>query len=101
MSLPLALQPQSNADKDDRSLQDFITRINNERGAFRNVTEEKLKEEIARDLAKDIDEELDVTEDIEEIQDAESRRKEVYTARNEMLKLVGYGMIIHTSRREG
>lgn len=90
MSLPLALQPQANPDKDEKSLQHLIARINEERGSFRDVDEAKLKEEIARDLATDVEAQGNENEDVEEPQDAESRRKEVYTARNEMLKLIGY-----------
>jgi mediator of RNA polymerase II transcription subunit 17 len=88
MSFPLALQPTSQQEEDQLSLQHFITRINEERGAFRNVTEGKLREEVIKD-ARNIEDDLDEAEESEPVQDVESRRKEVFAARNEMLNYIG------------
>lgn len=89
MSFPIALQPLVNGHNEKASLQDLVRRINEERGAFRNVTEEQLKEEIARDQPKLEDETLDVEEE-DTPQDLEKRRKGVFAARNEMLQFIGY-----------
>jgi len=95
MSFALALQPAHGADTQQRSIQQLITRINEERGAFRNVTEETLHDEIAKALSGTGNEDLDAEEDAIDPQDIDARRKEVYTARNEMLKFIGYGSPFH------
>ena len=48
MSFTLAFQPSSDDKSEQRSIQQLITRINEERGAFRNVSEETLRDEIAK-----------------------------------------------------
>lgn len=88
MAFSLALQPVSQQKSDQLSLKDLITRINEERGAFRNVTEEKLREEVIKE-ARNIEDNEEYSEQPEAVQDVESRRKEVYAARNEMLKHIG------------
>jgi len=92
MSFSVALQPLIKSQAETASLQDLVRRINEERGAFRNVTEDQLKEEIARDQLTANDDTVDVEEE-DAPQDFEKRRKEVFTARNEMLQLVGYAEI--------
>jgi mediator of RNA polymerase II transcription subunit 17 len=47
---PFSLRPWPTGDKKPKNLGEFITRINAERGGFRNVTEAELRDEI---LAKD------------------------------------------------
>jgi len=90
MSFTLALQPSSGDSSEQRSIQQLITKLNEERGAFRNVTEETLCDEIAKATASTGDENLDEEEDAVDSQDIEARRKEVYTARSEMLRFIGY-----------
>jgi len=90
MSFSLALQPASAADIQQKSIQQLITKINEERGAFRNVTEETLRDEIAKAATGTGNVDQDVKEDAANPQDIEARRKEVYAARNEMLKFIGY-----------
>jgi hypothetical protein len=88
MSFSLALQPFNQRKADQLSLQYFISRINEERGAFRNVTEEKVQEEVIKE-ARHIQEDVDEAEEPEPMQDVESRRKEIYAAKGEMLKHIG------------
>jgi mediator of RNA polymerase II transcription subunit 17 len=73
--------------KDDKSipLSALITRINNERGSFRSVTEESLLDEIKReeaglDATKD-----DVESENEDAEEEPDRLKEVLKAREEIL----------------
>lgn len=89
MSFPIALQPLVNSHVEQASLQDLVRRINEERGAFRNVTEDKLKDEIAKDALNPVDDTIDVEEE-DAPQNLEKRRKEVFAARNEMLQFIGY-----------
>jgi len=88
MSFPLALQPVAREDTENASLQDLVRRINEERGAFRSITEEQLKEEITNDLASQ-KEDTNVAEEKEAPQDLEKRRKELFSARNQMLQFIG------------
>jgi len=90
MSFTLALQPVLGDGAQQKSIQQLITRINEERGAFRNVTEETLLDELAKASTGSGDDDLDEGSDAVDSQDIEARRKEVYTARNEMLKFIGY-----------
>ena len=90
MTFTIALEPSSGDDFEQRSIQQLITRINEERGAFRNVTEETLRDEIAKATTSNGNDDSDEEEDTVDPQDIEARRKEVYTARSEMLKFIGY-----------
>jgi len=92
MSFPIALQPLVNNHIEKASLQDLVRRINEERGAFRNVTEEQLREEIAKDQLN-LEDETVVVEEEDTIQDLEKRRKEVFAVRNEMLQSIGYVVV--------
>jgi len=98
MSFPIALQPVLSSQVETLSLQDLVRRINEERGAFRNVTEDQLKEEIAKDQHKTDDEAVDVEEE-DAPQDLEKRRKEVFAARNEMLQFIGYVQVAYEVKR--
>ena len=81
--LLLSLQAFPPEDQDKQSLQYLISRINEQKGSFRNVTEQSLEEDIQ--AVKDgADEEQDVVAAVEEVEDG----KEVSTAREEMLKQV-------------
>lgn len=89
MSFSVALQPIARRNAENASLQDLVRRINEERGAFRNITEEQLKEEIVKDSAQQRDD-IHVVEEEDAPQDLETRRKEVYAARHEILQFIGY-----------
>ncbi len=72
--------------KDDKStaLPSLISRINIERGSFRNVTEESLKEEIAKaEAGIEIDQDDGDSDD--DAEDEPDRLKELMTSRQEML----------------
>lgn len=87
MAFPLSLRPPARHDDEADSLKYLITRINQERD-FKATTEESLREEIENPeplaVADDVNTEID-----DKPQNVEGRRKEVYAARAEMLKLVG------------
>jgi mediator of RNA polymerase II transcription subunit 17 len=85
-SFPISLRAwPSNNDK-SIALSTLITRINNERGSFRSVTEEDLEEEIKKDEAG-----LDTGKDDAESEnegsdeDEPDRLKEISTAREQIL----------------
>ncbi|KAI1140955.1 subunit 17 of mediator complex-domain-containing protein [Hypoxylon sp. FL0543] len=84
---PFSLRPWPIGDKKPKNLGDFIARVNAERGGFRNVTEEKLREEIAAQENGGIeaDEVSDSEAEDEEETDAE-KSKNVTAAREEFLK---------------
>jgi mediator of RNA polymerase II transcription subunit 17, fungi type len=87
-----SLRPWPTGDRKPKNLAEFIARVNAERGAFRNVTEESLKEEIR------VREQEDPTgaDDVEMAgseageQDEETEAKDLNAARNEMLKNIEY-----------
>ena len=89
--LLLSLRASPKADPNKDSLPFLISRISEQRGSFRNVTEESLQEEI-RALDAGQAETVEETSPDEEVQDAKSRRDELATAREEMLRQVTYGM---------
>ncbi len=87
--LSLSLQAFPVIDKDKESLQYLIARVNEQKGSFRNVTEESLEEEIRNAEEGKIDpEDEDVVETIEVVKDAKTKRDEVYQARGEILKQI-------------
>ena len=89
MAFPLSLRPVARkaTGDDQESLQYLIQRINEERGHFRNITEESLRQEI--DALESVDSKLeDDTAPEEKPQDVEARRKEIYAARADMLKFI-------------
>jgi mediator of RNA polymerase II transcription subunit 17 len=90
MSFTLALQPTPGDNSQQKSIQQLITKINEERGAFRNVTEETLRDEIAKAATGTDNQDVDEEQNAVDPQDIEARRKEVYAARSEMLKFIGY-----------
>lgn len=79
---PISLQSWPSKDKDlNSALPALISRINLERGGFRNLTEESLKQEIAEAEAGE-GEESSSDEDEEEKPD---RMKELLSAREKMM----------------
>ncbi|KAL9098610.1 MAG: hypothetical protein Q9163_005762 [Psora crenata] len=88
--LSISLQVPSSIEGQKNSLQSLIGRIVEQKGSFRNVTEEGLKEEI-KDAAEGdtVMVEEDATLTGEEPQDFKSKKDEIYKARDEMLKQIG------------
>ncbi|KAG5942798.1 hypothetical protein E4U60_007127 [Claviceps pazoutovae] len=86
-SPPLSLRPFPVADRAPKNLAEFISRVNAQPGGFRDLTEEKLRDEIrSRDglgLAPDSDPE-DV--DMSDAGNEEDQAKDPSLARNEVLK---------------
>lgn len=81
---PLSLRPWPTKDDGRSALPTLISRINAERGEFRNLTEEDLLEEIAK--AEQLDTEADNEEgETEDEDEAPDRLKEVMDAKAEML----------------
>jgi len=73
---------------DAETLPQLIGRINEERGHFRNITEDSLQAEIeVRDA--EAGEDVTIDEAPSSAEDVEARRKEIYAARAELLKYVG------------
>ena len=88
-SLSLSLQAFPSVDKDKQSLQYLISRINQQEGPFRNVTEEKLEEEIqVLSTGEAEDGQDDSLETVEEPQDLKSKKEDISTAREEILKQI-------------
>ena len=84
MSFPLSLRVWSEKEDTTAPLGSLVTRINEERGHFRNITEDSLREEIEHgDTLQDA-----VESDVDDVYDPEQRRKTLYAARTEMLKFI-------------
>lgn len=88
-SLSLSLQALPTVNKDKKSLEYLIERINEQKGSFRNVTEESLEEEnqILHNGEAETSEN-DVLEAVEDVEDLKSKREAITTAREEILKQV-------------
>lgn len=83
-NFPMSLRPWPTKESNGSALPTLISRINAERGQFRNLTEEDLLEEIAKgENEAEADNDEMSTED--EIQAAPDRQKEVMDAKAEML----------------
>ena len=88
---PLSLRASPKIDANKESLTFLISRINEQRLSFRNVTEESLEAEIRIAEAGQLD---IVEEDVEkDNQDVRSRQEQLDEARNEMLSQVQYAAI--------
>ena len=88
-SLSLSLQALPIVNKDKKSLEYLIERINEQKGSFRNVTEESLEGEIQiyrNGEAETSDD--DVLETVDDAEDLKSKREAITTAREEILKQV-------------
>ena len=84
----LSLKSWPSSDTQD-SLPFLIARINEQRGSFRDVTEESLAEEIrAVEAGNDITEQSNATEILDAGQDPKSQREDLTAARQEVLKQV-------------
>ena len=88
-SLSLSLQAFPSVDKDKQSLQYLISRINQQEGPFRNVTEESLEEEIqGLSTGEAEDGQDDALETVEGPEDLKSKKEDMSTAREEILKQI-------------
>ena len=97
-SLSLSLQALPTVNKDKKSLEYLIERINEQKGSFRNVTEESLEEEIQTSHNGEAEtSDDDVLETVDDVEDLKSKREAITTAREEILKQVL--LAIYQSRR--
>ena len=89
--LPLSLQPFPRTNGEKQSLQYLISRINDQRGSFRNVTEQSLEEEI-RGLEKNevLESQDDVTESVEDVESAKTHKEELSSKRDEILSQIAW-----------
>lgn len=87
--LMLSLRASPKSDPDRSSLPFLISRINEQRGSFRNVTEDSLQGEI-RGLEAGQAEAVEDSGDDEESHDDRPRREQLALAREEMLRQVTY-----------
>lgn len=88
---PVSFQPWAKEDKEESDLKSILSRVNNERGHFRSITEDSLRDEIiAEETGGGA---LSSSEDEEDEEDGEARiqpttREELYKAKAEMLEHV-------------
>lgn len=84
---PLSLRASPKVDPDKESLPYLISRINDERGSFRNITEESLEEEIRAGDDGNLDS-LGEAVGEDGVQDVKSRQEEIAEARQHMITQV-------------
>ena len=92
-STTVSLQAVAGAANERKPLSHLIARINEQRGSFRNVTEESLEEELENgqdDEAVETEDMQDEAEDALEVEDEKAKRERLLKARGEMIKSVGY-----------
>ena len=88
--LSLSLQAFPTVDKEKESLKYLISRINQQKGSFRNVTEQSLEEEIrAQEAGKTDLDEQDIIQTVEDVEDVKSKQEEVTKAREDIIKQIG------------
>ena len=88
--LSISLQAFPTVDKDKESLKYLIARINQQKGSFRNVTEQSLEQEIqAEEAGKGETDDQDVLDTVEEVEDVKTRQEEVTKAREDIIKQIG------------
>ena len=86
-TVPLSLRALPKVDPNKESLPFLISCINNQRGSFRNFTEESLEEEIRLQENGQL-EPLEEEAPAEDTQDVKPRQEELAEARQEMLTQV-------------
>ena len=88
--LSLCLQAFPAVDEEKKSLEYLISRINQQKGSFRNVTEQSLEEEIQALEAgvSDIDDQ-GIIETVEEVEDVKTKQEETAKAREDMIRQIG------------
>ncbi len=86
-SLSLSLQAFPPPERDKESLQYLIQRINDQRGSFRNVSEQSLEDEI-RDVKAEpeSDDHAYLPDNTKNDDDTDTKKEEVVKAREEILK---------------
>lgn len=91
---PISLRAWPSKEDNANALPSLISRINFERGDFRNVSEESLREEIRQLEAgtRADDANNHASSDDEEEEDQPDRLKELMTAREEMMMQIEYGV---------
>ena len=87
--LSLALQAFPTVDKEKETLKYLISRINQQKGSFRNVSEQSLEEEIQAQEAGNPNENERVLETVEEVEDVKSKQEVVAKAREDIIKQIG------------
>ena len=88
--LSLSLQAFPTVDNDKESLKYLISRINQQKGSFRNVTEQSLEQEIHAQTSGNPDaDDQDVVDTVEEVEDAKTKQEEVTKAREDIIKQIG------------
>ena len=88
--LSLCLQAFPAVDEKKESLEYLISRINQQKGSFRNVTEESLEEEIqAQEAGRTDTDDEDVVETVEELEDVKTKQEQVAKAREDIIKQIG------------
>lgn len=89
LSISLKAWPTTNENKD--TLPSLISRINEQRGSFRNISEDKLEEESQEVQPNELStEDLDHGLPGEGSQDVKSRKEEISAAREEILKEIAW-----------
>ena len=90
--LSISLQAFPTVDKEKDSLKYLISRINQQKGSFRNVSEQSLEEEIdARKNGKTNTDDIDDQDGdiVQEAEDVKTKQEEVAQAREDMIKQIG------------
>ena len=88
--LSLSLQAFPTVDKDKDSLKYLISRINQQKGSFRNISERSLEEEIEAQHAGNPDTDTqDTLETVEEVEHVQTKQEEVAQAREDIIKQIG------------
>lgn len=84
-------------DTSNETLPSLIARINEQRGSFRNISESKLKEEAQTvDIGEvSLEDQTNALPGVDS-QDVKTRREEVSTAREEILKQVAWVYVHHS-----
>ena len=95
---PISLQawPTKNNDS-DTSLRSLIERINLQRGSFREISEESLRQEIAEEEAgKNAEDDDGTSEDDDDEEEHPDRLKELMKARDELIGQIEYVRVMVT-----
>lgn len=82
---PISLRAWPSRDEKAVPLSSLISRINNERGSFREITEEDLAEELKKDEAGLDSSKDDDESEVEDVEEEPDRSKELMKARGEIL----------------
>lgn len=92
-AIPLSLRPAPSTGSDSIPLPVLIARINAERGGFRNLSEDSLRQEIAEAELGGSEEENESSSEDGEAEEEPDRMKELLTAREEILGQLEYATL--------